>query len=238
MIPVISIIVVTLNEEAVLSKTLQGINLDDSIELIVVDGGSSDATLKIARECGAKTISGPRGRGAQLNQGARASKGDILLFLHADTLLPADFASFVRQTVEQKGCGAGAFSLGIDCDAPSLKMISYLANIRSRLFSMPYGDQAIFVRSSLFRKLGGYPEAPIMEDFIFIEKAQKLGKIITLSQQVLTSSRRWKNMGVIRTTLLNQIIVIGYKCGVHLATLAKWYQRLKGVTSNKQTRRE
>lgn len=232
--PLISVIVVTLNEEDVLSKTLHSITRDETIELIVVDGGSSDKTIAIAREHGAKIVSTPRGRGLQLNQGAQVSAGDILLFLHADTLLPADFASLVRQTVGQKGCAAGAFSLGIDCKHFGLTVISYLANIRSRFLRMPYGDQAIFLSKSMFTQLGGYPEVPIMEDFIFIEQAQKQGKIVTLKQQVLTSPRRWHNMGVIRTTFINQVIVVGYKCGVKLTTLVKWYQRLKGVTPNRK----
>ncbi|MGL1930887.1 MAG: TIGR04283 family arsenosugar biosynthesis glycosyltransferase [Desulfotalea sp.] len=232
MTSIISVIVVTLNEEEVLARTLNSIKCDESIELIVVDGGSSDASIDIAKEHGAKIISAPRGRGIQLNRGAKASTGDILLFLHADTILPSDFNYLIRKAVAQKGCVAGAFSLGIDCNHFGLFIISYLANIRSRLFSMPYGDQGIFIPKSLFTELKGFPEVPIMEDYIFIKNAQKNGNIVTLSEKVFTSPRRWQNMGIIRTTILNQAIVIGYKCGTKLTTLSKWYQRLKGVKSS------
>lgn len=229
MIPIISVIVVTLNEEEILSRTLHSINYDETIELIVVDGGSSDATIDIAKEHGAKIISAPRGRGIQLNRGAAASTGDILLFLHADTILPSDYKYLIRETIAQRGYVVGAFSLGIDSNNLGLSIISYFANIRSRLFNMPYGDQGIFISRPLFSKLKGFPEVPIMEDYIFLKNAQKIGEIVTLSEKIFTSPRRWQNMGIIRTTILNQAIVIGYKCGLKLTTLTKWYRRLRGV---------
>ena len=227
--PTISVIVVALNEAAILSTTLQSIHRDKSIELILVDGGSSDATIHIAKKHGAKVISAPKGRGIQLNQGAGASTGDILLFLHADTIVCPDFANLIRNTIADERCAAGAFSLQIDNPHFSFTIISYLANMRSRLFSMPYGDQGIFISRALFSKSGGFPEVPIMEDFIFVKNAQKFGKIVILPEKALTSPRRWHNIGIIRTTIINQIIVFGYKCGVKLTTLAMWYQRLRGV---------
>ncbi|MGB3225343.1 MAG: TIGR04283 family arsenosugar biosynthesis glycosyltransferase [Desulforhopalus sp.] len=225
----ISIIIPTLNEEQVLSKTLASLQNKNNLEVIVVDGGSSDSTLALARKTDCRIFSGPKGRSRQMNKGAAEARGEILLFLHADTLLPDNFPELIQDAVRQPDFVAGAFSLAIDSPRKSLLGIAWFANLRSRLLHLPYGDQALFITSSLFEILGGFPEMEIMEDFIFMQKIKKKGKVIILSECALTSARRWHNMGIIRTTLINQFIVCGHFIGIPPATLAGWYRRMRGT---------
>ena len=229
MIPVVSVIIPTLNEEGNLVKTLSRLNSDDNLEIIVADGGSGDATVEIAESHGAQVVFSPKGRGIQLNQGVKASSGELLLFLHGDTILPDRFAPLIRHTMKRPDCEAGAFSLKIDSARSGLSLVAYCANLRSRLLQMPYGDQGIFTSRSMYDRIGGFAEVAIMEDYIFIRNLKKHGKIYILDEAALTSARRWQNMGVIRTTFINQLIVVGYNCGIKPATLAHWYQRLKGI---------
>lgn len=228
----LSIIIPTLNEEQVLGKTLARLedqNNSEVIEVIVVDGGSSDTTLALAESGGCRTIASAKGRGRQMNAGAAAARGEVLLFLHADTLLPDNFSQLILDAVCRPSFAAGAFSLAIDSPARSLATIAWFANLRSRVLQLPYGDQALFVNKSMFDAIGGFPEMAIMEDFVFIRKIKKAGKIIILSERVMTSARRWQNIGILRTTLINQAIVCGYSLGIPPATLAGWYRRMRGV---------
>jgi rSAM/selenodomain-associated transferase 2 len=225
----ISIIIPTLNEAQVLGKTLASLRGNKNCEVIVVDGGSGDTTLSLAKEAGCRTFSSPRGRGRQMNRGAAEARGGILLFLHADTLLPDNFPQLVIDAVNRPGFAAGAFSLAIDSPAKSLAAIALLANLRCRLLRLPYGDQALFVTGGRFYATGGFPEIEIMEDYVFIQKIKKSGRIVILPQPATTSARRWRNMGIVRTTIINQLIVIGHGLGVPPATLAKWYRRMRGV---------
>ena len=198
-------------------------------EVIVVDGGSNDKTLALAKKAGCKIIFGTRGRGRQMNRGAAEATGEVLLFLHADTLLPDNFPSLILDAVNRPAVAAGAFSLAIDSPAKSLAVIASVANLRSRLLHLPYGDQALFASRSMFTSVGGFPELEIMEDFVFIRKMKTMGKIVILPEKATTSARRWQNIGPIRTTLINQLIVCGYTFGIAPATLAKWYRRMRGL---------
>lgn len=225
----VAVIIPTLNEERVLGRTLAALADSSNCERIVVDGGSSDATVSVARAAGAKIIESPRGRGRQMNAGAAAASAAGLLFLHADTLLPADFPQLVHTALSRPGVVAGAFSLAIDSEAKSLATVAFFANLRSRFLRMPYGDQAIFTTRRMFAAVGGYPEMAIMEDFAFVRHLQKRGRIVTLPEKAITSARRWQNIGTLRTTLINQLIVCGYVLGVSSPILARWYQRLRGV---------
>ena len=232
----ISVIIPTLNEERVLGRTLAALHNGSSAgrcELIVVDGGSSDATVTLARTAGARVIESPRGRGRQMNAGAAVASGDMLLFLHADTLLPVDFLHLIEETLARPGIAAGAFSLAIASRTKSLAAIAFLANLRSRFLHLPYGDQALFTTRTMFAAVDGFPEIAIMEDYIFVRRLHKLGRIVILPAKAITSARRWQNMGILRTTLINQLIVGGYAVGVPPATLARWYQRLRGIDRSK-----
>jgi rSAM/selenodomain-associated transferase 2 len=223
----ISIIIPTLNEAEQVGnwRQLRELMENHICEIIVVDGGSSDETVSLARSLGFRTEICPAGRGRQLNHGARVASGAILLFLHADTQLPANFDRLIRQCLNQPSTLAGAFSLSIEGATLFLRFICLCANLRSRLFQLPYGDQGIFISRDNFLRSGGFPETPIMEDFIYIRKARRTGRIRTLPQHVTTSARRWQRLGIIRTTLINQLVILGYYAGIPLRKLALLYRR-------------
>lgn len=228
----ISIIIPTLNEEAVIEKTLSRLQGNKASEVIIVDGGSRDATVTLAKKAGYKVISSPQGRGIQMNLGAAEATSEILLFLHADTILPDNFAQLIQTTMSKPNLCGGAFSLAIDCNRKDLAMIAWGANLRSRLLQMPYGDQALFTTRHMFSAVGGFPEIEIMEDFVFIKKLKQRGTIAILQECVKTSARRWQNMGIVQTTLINQLMICGYGFGISPAVLVRWYRRLRGVGSS------
>jgi rSAM/selenodomain-associated transferase 2 len=223
----ISIIIPALNEMENLPRTLNAVSNAVGVEVIVVDGGSSDDTIKVANSFGARVISAPRSRSQQMNLGASIAKGEILLFLHADTCLPKNFDSVVRQILLQSNAIAGVFELKIDGKKVGLRLVEWGVSMRSHLFQMPYGDQAIFLQASLFHSIGKFPELPIMEDFELIRLLKKKGRIAIASAPVLTSSRRWQKLGIFRTTLINQLMIVGYLLGVSPSKLANWYRCLK-----------
>ena len=224
--PSISIIIPVLNEEDQIGNLLK--RLPDGMETIVVDGGSQDQTVAIARSMGASVLASAASKATQMNAGAAEALGDILLFLHADTCLPENFETCVPAALAGDEVCAGAFSLGIDSDAVGLRFIERVANWRSRFFQMPYGDQALFVSRNLFHEIGGYPEYPIMEDFELVRRLKQKGKIVILQESVQTSARRWLNFGILKTWLLNQIIVVAYYLGISPQRLSQWYNRDKG----------
>ena len=164
------------------------------------------------------------GRGSQMNTGAVAAKGDILLFLHADTILPDDYDEHVLGALAGPGVVGGAFRLGISSQKTSLRWIEKLANWRSKSLQMPYGDQAIFLRAGVFRAMGGFPLVPIMEDFEFARRLRHFGKIALAPTTVLTSPRRWLELGVLRTTMLHRAIITAYFLGISIDRIAHWYQ--------------
>ena len=161
--PRISVIVPTLNEAACLAATLDALALAPGDELIVVDAGSTDGTPDIARRYTSQFYQGPRGRAQQMNHGARHAAGDILLFLHADTLMPTDGPDAVRCALQQPGTVGGAFRLVITPPTPALRLVAWGTNLRSRFGGLPYGDQALFVSRRVFEALGGYDDVPFME---------------------------------------------------------------------------
>lgn len=221
----ISIVIPTLDEATILGATLGPLKDEKGCEIIVVDGGSRDDTVGVAEKQGCRVIRSGPGRAGQMNLGAREANGGILLFLHGDTILPAGFSTMIHQAMEPERVVGGAFSLAIDSSRWSLRVIAGLANLRSRYLRLPYGDQALFTSSDNFRELGGFPDIAIMEDFVFVRNLARLGNIVTLDQCVVTSARRWEKYGVVRTTLLNQVMVCGYHLGGSPERLARWYQR-------------
>jgi len=172
----ISIIIPTLNEAESISKTLKSTGPGSSRELIVVDGGSDDETVPLAKSLGARVIDGSPPRSRQMNLGAAESAGDVLLFLHADTLLPEKFDDHILQSLKRPRIVAGAFELHIDSPNPALRYVEHLANWRSRHMGTPYGDQAIFLSSRIFHQMGGFSDFPIMEDFELVRRLKKGGK--------------------------------------------------------------
>ncbi|MCP4626796.1 MAG: DUF2064 domain-containing protein [bacterium] len=224
----ISVIIPTLNEAEVIEPTIFNLKKYQHTEIIVVDGGSRDQTVDLARSMGARVLTSAPSKAAQMNVGAAHAAGDVLLFLHADTILPENFENRVLAALARQDIRAGAFSLGIASGASGLRFIERAANWRSRFLQMPYGDQALFVTRQLFHEIGGYPDYPIMEDFEFVRKLKKKGKIAILPESVQTSPRRWLNLGILKSWLLNQLIVIAYYLGISPQRLARWYNRNKG----------
>ena len=220
----ISIIIPTLNEAESIRSLLPELADLPGIELLVVDGGSTDNTVDIARSSGAEVLIASPGRAEQMNTGAAAARGKIFLFLHCDTKLATGFAGQIRNTLRQPGISAGAFQLSINGKGFGLRILEHLVNFRSKILQMPYGDQGIFVTADMFFSVGGFPAQPIMEDFELMRRLKKRGKIEILSLAVSTSARRWKKLGLLKTTLLNQSIIIGYLLGVNPEKLAKWYR--------------
>jgi len=223
----LSVIIPALNEEKTLAGTVHRA-LTGAGEVIVVDGGSSDETVKTAEAAGARAISFPFGRGAQLNRGAAAARGGIYLFLHADTVLPHGYGALVKDLLRARGIIAGAFSLGIDSGESRYRWVEAGANGRSRVLQRPYGDQSLFIRNKDFWRMGGFSHLPIMEDFEFAGRLARKGRIGVLGEKVMTSVRRWERIGLLQTTVLNQAMVIAFYLGVSPGTLSRWYRRNRG----------
>ncbi|MGA8832530.1 MAG: TIGR04283 family arsenosugar biosynthesis glycosyltransferase [Desulfomonilaceae bacterium] len=221
----ISVIIPTLNEESNIANTLATVMGFDNVEIIVVDGGSTDRTVEIACAHDATVLSGPGGKAAQMNLGALAARGEFLVFLHADTLLPEGWVDQVHYEMQRNGAVAGAFKLHIDCDLLGLRLIETLANLRSLWLGMPYGDQAIFTKSEIFRSIGGFPNQPIMEDFELMRRLRKRGRINIAPEVVFTSARRWKDRGIWATTATNQVLIIAYLLGISPKLLVRFYGR-------------
>ncbi|MEP0794688.1 TIGR04283 family arsenosugar biosynthesis glycosyltransferase [Trichocoleus sp. DQ-A3] len=224
----ISIIIPVLNEAAdTIRSTLASVQNVENVEVIVVDGGSQNETVALVQSWGVKVLFSTAGRACQMNAGATAATGDILLFLHADTSLPLGFEKLVPLTLAQSGTVAGAFELKINSPMRSLRLVERMVNWRSRFFSLPYGDQAIFLKASLFHDIGGFPNLPIMEDCELICRLKRLGRISIAPAPVMTSARRWQKLGVLKTTLINQIVILGYFLGVSPSQLVKFYRAKK-----------
>lgn len=191
----------------------------------MVDGGSSDLTLAVAEQWGARILYGQPGRALQMNLGARHSQGRILLFLHADTCLPDGYVEEVESVLGRPGVVCGAFRMGIDNPRTSLKIIEAATNLRSRWLQMPYGDQAIFLEAERFFRNGGFRNLPIMEDFDFILRLRKQGRVALASRFIRTSARRWDKLGPWKTTAVNQIAILAFFAGVPLSRIAQFYNR-------------
>jgi uncharacterized protein len=223
----VSIIVPTLNEELVLEKTLTQIQQLSPHELIVSDGGSDDGTLPIAEKLSHRVITGSSGRAMQMNAGADEAIGDILLFLHADNRLePESYRKMLEQMENPEWVG-GAFTLCIESDKWSIKLITLLANIRSKYFGLAYGDQGFFVRKEVFTNMNGFSPIPICEDLDFYRRLRKKGPVILLKEKAHTSPRRWIKEGVVFTTARNILIAILFRIGFPPRTLTKWYLAIR-----------
>ncbi|MGB7746563.1 MAG: TIGR04283 family arsenosugar biosynthesis glycosyltransferase [Verrucomicrobiia bacterium] len=220
----ISVIIPALNEAQYITATMQSAQRGRPCEILVVDGGSADDTVALARAAGARVIHSQPGRARQMNAGAAQATGHALVFLHADTLLPADYPEVVAGTLRDPAVTAGAFRFRMGEKLAGQWLIEWTANQRSRWRQSPYGDQALFLRRSLFEEIGGFAGLPIMEDCEIVRRLRKRGRVITVAAAAITSGRRWRRLGLFRTTLINKLVILGYLCGVSPDRLAAFYR--------------
>ena len=193
------------------------------IEVIVVDGGSRDATIQRARLRADRVISAPRGRALQMNAGAEQASGDVLLFLHADTRLPPDAEHLVLNGLERSGRAWGRFDVRIEGRHPLFPVIGRLINMRSRLTGIATGDQAIFARRDAFHAAGGFAAIPVMEDIALSKHLKRVSRPLCLRECVITSGRRWEKHGVLRTIMLMWRLRLAYFFGTDARQLARQY---------------
>ncbi len=219
----VSVVIPTLNESSALPQTLQAIRRHEPHEIIVADGGSQDETRAIAGQLACKTVESPPGRAHQMNSGARAATGDILLFLHADSAVDGESYRKMVAVMQEGGKLGGAFSLAIESERMSLRLIAKLATLRSRYLHLVYGDQAIFVRAGTFNEMEGFRSLPICEDLDFFKRLKKKGATVVLKEKARTSPRRWLTEGVWFTTFRNSVIATLFLVGFSPQTLSKWY---------------
>ncbi len=219
----LSVIVPVINEEIHLEATLHSIGQpSEDLEIIVADGGSTDRTIEIASAYGCRILPCNQGRARQMNAASVVATGEVLLFLHGDTRLPVNYRNDLSRCLDS-GRVAGAFRLKIAGSNLGLRIVEWGANLRSRWLLLPYGDQGIFMRSDDFFKLGGYRHLPIMEDFELCRRIRRYGKMELLDSTIETSGRRWHARGIVKTTLMNQICILGFLVGIPPERIATIY---------------
>ncbi len=223
----ISVIIPVYREMNIIGQTLSALDAalaGQGAEVIVADGDPAGSTIETLARPDIRTIVAPKGRGPQMSAGAAAATGSILLFLHADTRLPAGAADLIRSAAAKPGISGGAFSLGIRNDRQIYRWIETVATLRTRISRIPYGDQAIFIKRSVFYDLGGYAPIAIMEDIELMRRLKRANKRIRLlPQRVETSSRRWETEGPVFCTLRNTLLSWLYYAGVPAKKLVSFY---------------
>jgi uncharacterized protein len=225
--PRVSVVIPALDEEHMIASAIGSARQAGAHEIIVADGGSGDRTATLAAESGALVVATGRGRARQLNAGARSASGDVLLFLHADTTLPVDALEHVRRLMADPDIVLGSFRFSAgDPSSRVDRLISMVGDWRHRVFRLPYGDQAPFLRASDFADLGGFPDLPVMEDYEFALRCARLGRLGFAPAPVRTSTRAWREHGLVRTTLTNSAVIAGYRLGIPATTLSGWRSRI------------
>lgn len=231
----IAVIIPVLNEQKALAELLPALLSSFGFEeLIIVDGGSGDHTTDVARticqsapDVHTQIINGPRGRASQMNAGAALAKSDILVFLHADTQLPHNAGQVVAKAMDDQGCVGGRFDVRFPRDTGYAWMVSRLMNLRSRWSGISTGDQAMFVRRSVFEELGGFANIPLMEDIEFSRRLKRVGTIASLRAKVVTSFRRWDLHGPLRTIVRMWTLRAWYWLGSDPRRLQQYYDTVR-----------
>ena len=209
----VSVIVPVLNEAENLRRLLPRLAAGQPHEILVADGGSTDTTRSVAESFGARWLAAPRGRARQMNAAAARATGEYLLFLHADTDPPSDYARLVADTLDCVGTAAGAFRFALREPIPGGFLVERGVALRCALRQLPYGDQGLFLRRRLFQALGGFPDWPLLEDLELVRRLRRLGRIAVTDEAAPTSSRRWREAGLIRTFLRHQSILLAHAFG-------------------------
>jgi rSAM/selenodomain-associated transferase 2 len=218
----ISVIIPVLNEASCLAETLRSVRSQNPAEILVVDGGSSDATRELASAADL-VLRGPRGRSAQMNYGAAQASGDVLLFLHADCTLEEGALDAAEDCLGRSGVAAGCFRMRVTAPGSPYRLIDACATARVRLTGLIYGDQGLFVERRLFERVGGFPPLRLMED-VFLSKAlRRMGRMVVAPRRIFVSPRRWQRQGIVRQTLRNWRLTGLAAVGVHPDRLAAFY---------------
>jgi rSAM/selenodomain-associated transferase 2 len=195
------------------------------VEVLVVDGGSRDGTAEKARAAGAAVVASPPGRARQLAVGFEATRGEVVLFLHADSVLPAGWPAAVRAALADPSAVGGHFDLRFDERGPLLRLIEWGVRLRVALFGLAYGDQALFARRAALEEIGGVPQAPFMEDLDLVRALRRRGRLARVRSPVTTSARRYREGGALRVMLRNQVAAAGWWLGLDRGRLLEWYRR-------------
>jgi len=224
----VTVVIPTLNESERLPGAVASA-LAPGVEVVVVDGGSTDDTVAVARVLGVRVIHAVRGRGSQLVAGARVAAGELLVFLHADARLPAGYATEVRRTLADRGTALGAFRLHIDSPGLRFRAVEWGVRQRCRWLRMPYGDQALFLRADTYERMGGFRSWSVMEDFDLVRRARRFGAVRTREADVRVSPRAWLRHGVLRFTLVNFASSVAGALGVGPERIARWRGRALGL---------
>ena len=219
--PRISVVIPALDEERGIAAAIRSVR--DDAEVLVVDGGSSDATRERAAREGARVLEAPRGRGRQLDEGARAAAGDWLVFLHADTTLEPGWAEALGALPAD--VVGGAFRLAVDSPRAGFRLVERAVRLRVRLFRLPYGDQGLFARREVYARIGGIPHLPLMEDVAFVARLRRAGRLAFPALRAFTSARRWERYGIVGTTVRNWSLRARYAAGASPESLARRYGR-------------
>jgi rSAM/selenodomain-associated transferase 2 len=221
----LSIIIPTLNEADTISETLSTLQRqrNNDIELIVADGGSADRTVALARTCANIVVTSAPGRARQMNHGAAVARGDVLLFLHADTHLPDKFVDAIDHGLAEGGHHWGYFDISLSGHQPSFRVIETLINVRTGITGIAGGDQALFVYREVFEKIGGFPDIRLMEDIALSRRLRRLSRPARIRQRATTSSRRWQEHGITRTIVLMWYLRLAYYCGADPDRLWRHY---------------
>lgn len=219
----LAVVIPAFNEERNIEAAVASAWLAGAEEVVVADGGSTDGTRNRAAG-GARVVAAPRGRASQMNAGAAATKSDVVLFLHADTLLPANAATLVREVLADPLVGAGAFRMRIDAPGLYWRFITTLSHCRAWWWGLTMGDQAIFARREHFDRLRGYRNLPLLEDLDFADRSRRAARFRVLKDEVKSSARRWAKKGRLKTSVVNWSILVLYKLGARPESLARLYR--------------
>lgn len=225
-----TIVIPALNEAHTLATTLSHTARLGFDHLVVVDGGSTDGTQAIVQSFSQSSmtlLTSPPGRAKQMNYGATHTSSDVLVFLHADTLLPGDARLHIDEALSKQTCVGGRFDVRFERDTGWSWLISRMMNRRSRMTGIATGDQAIFVTRRVFEQLGGFADIPLMEDIDFTRRLKQLGHLAAIRSKVVTSFRRWETQGGLRTIWLMWGLRFLYWTGVHPTTLAQYYRNIR-----------
>jgi rSAM/selenodomain-associated transferase 2 len=222
----VSIVIPTWNEASCIAQTIHSLRKQKPREIIVVDGGSTDATVALAKEAD-RVLAAEPGRAFQMNAGAAAAAGDFLLFLHADCRLQAGALAAVERTLARRTVLAGCFWMRVEADGLGFRWMDAFATARVRWTGIAYGDQGLFLRRDDFRRLGGFPPIRFMEDVFFSQTLARRGRVVVLPKNIYVSPRRWQKVGLMRQTLHNWTLTALALAGVSPDRLAGHYPRVR-----------